>query len=726
MPARWLDELNPQQREAAVHPGGPLLVIAGAGSGKTRTLACRVAWLIEQGVSPERILLLTFTRRAAAEMLARAGKISGGSATGRVWGGTFHAIANRLLRLYGRSLGLSPEFTVMDQADTADLMNLIRGELGLDESKHRFPKKGTLAAVYSRAVNSRTRITELVERYYPWCRGSLEGMRRIFEEYTRRKRAQQVLDYDDLLLFWNALCGSTQTAALVAERFEHVLVDEYQDTNLIQAEILQGLCRAMAAGRAGGGPPNVMVVGDDAQSIYSFRAATVRNILDFPSQFAGTKVVALEQNYRSTQPLLDASNAVMSFAKERFTKNLFSERVSQQKPILFTCVDEAEQCAEVCTQVLRKREEGTELRAQAVLFRAGHHSDQLEVELTRRNIPFVKYGGLKFVEAAHVKDLLAILRVLENPSDEMSWFRVLQLLEGVGPATARRIITGLGVSPAGGGDGAGEEPAASVPDPQPERETPPVGAAPSPLQQLVHSPPEVPAAAREGFRAFCDAVRDCIARVPGTSPGSSELPPAAQIERIRRFYEPLFERLYDNPVVRLRDLDQLELIAGGYSSRGQFLMDLTLDPPNSTQDLAGPPLLDEDYLILSTIHSAKGCEWDVVHIIHVADGMIPSDMSTGSQDEIEEERRLLYVAMTRARDALHMYFPLRYYHHGRGFTDRHSYGQVSRFLPDPVLSLVERRLGGSQAVQAAPESQEVAAAGTTAAVDAMLSGLWDP
>ena len=743
MDAPWLNELNPAQRQAATHGAGPVLVIAGAGTGKTKTLAGRVAFLLGQGVEPQRILLLTFTRRAAAEMLARAARLAPPGATSKVWGGTFHATANRLLRQYGRALGLAPEFSVLDQADAADLMNLIRGELltsreregaglmtpgfrGLNPGlasaseahpKRRFPRKDTLMAIYGRVVNSRTPLAEVLAKSYPWCADDREGIRQVFERYTARKRDQNVLDYDDLLLYWKALCLAPRVGALVAERFEHILVDEYQDTNLIQAEILQAMRRQN---------PNIMVVGDDAQSIYSFRAATVRNILDFPTQFPGAQVITLEQNYRSTGPILDAANAVMAHAAERYTKNLFSQRPSVQKPSIITCADEAAQCDQVCGRVLEKLEQGIALRRQAVLFRAGHHSDMLEVELTRRNIPFVKYGGLKFIEAAHIKDMLAVLRLLDNPGDEMAWFRVLQLLEGVGPGTARRIMAGLGLRGAGTVN-------ANV-DAPPLDSALPVAPGADPLRTLLTRPPMVPPVARLEFSALREAVAHCLgvdgsALVPSAAkqsalaPISRSIAPAAQVQRIRRFYEPIFQRLYDNPAVRLRDLDQLEQIASGYSSRSAFVTDLTLDPPSSTQDLAGPPLLEEDYLVLSTIHSAKGCEWDVVHIIHAADGMMPSDMATGSAAEIDEERRLFYVAMTRARDTLSIYFPLRYYFHPFGRSDRHSYAQLTRFLAESDLALYER-IGPPAEASADPADADAPAPGTRQAIDRMLSALW--
>ena len=703
----YLDELNAAQREAATCAGGPVLVIAGAGTGKTKTLACRVAWLIGQGVAAERIMLLTFTRRAAAEMLSRAGKIiaGGAGATAKVWGGTFHATANRLLRQYGRALGLAPEFTVMDAADAADTMALIRSDQGVAKKERRFPSKTTLAGIYSRMVNARMKLSELVERQYPWVREDIEGIRQIFAGYTRRKREQNVLDYDDLLLYWKALLDVPGVGETVAGRFEHVLVDEYQDTNVVQAEILLGMRRTNK---------NIMVVGDDAQSIYSFRAATVRNILDFPAQFSGdgasggARIIKLEENYRSVQPILDASNAVMAQATERYTKNLFSKRVSAAKPAIVTCLDEAEQCSEVAGRIVEFLEQGIPLRRQAVLFRAGHHSDLLEVELTRRNVPFVKYGGLKFIEAAHIKDMLAMLRLMENPADEISWFRVLLLLNGVGPVTAERMMGSMGLRRNGAEGEAVVRPGMSV-----------VG--------MLASASHVPEPAREEFGGLRKMMEDCVGRGVGGTAGAEgrELPPGAMVERVRKFYEPIFRRIYENPQVRLRDLEQLELIAGQYKSRSAFITDLTLDPPQSTQDLAGPPLLEEDWTTLSTIHSAKGMEWDVVHILHVADGMIPSDMATGTPEEVDEERRLLYVAMTRAKDRLFLYFPLRYYRRQRGVGDAHTYAQLTRFIPEAAAGSLFERLTGKQvhAEQELPGAGAAGVKGSAKAVDEMLRDL---
>ena len=673
-----LERLNPEQSAAVEHLGGPLLVVAGAGSGKTWTLACRVARLVDRGVPPERILLLTFTRRAAREMLSRAEALTGERSVGRVWGGTFHATANRLLRMHGSALGLSSGFTVLDRTDTADLMDLIRGELGLGEGERRFPRKETLADVYSRTVNARTRLTDVLAREYPWCTEQADGIRSIFERYTERKRAQNALDYDDLLLFWEALCRHPAAGPAVAEAFDHVLVDEYQDTNAVQADILASL-RPTGDG--------LMVVGDDAQAIYAFRSATVTNILEFPERFAGTTIVKLERNYRSTRPILDATNAVIALSPQRHAKTLWTERVGGPLPSLLTCIDERDQADAVCRAILAHRERGAALREQAVLFRAGHHSDLLEVELTRRNIPFVKYGGLKFLESAHVKDALAVLRIADNPRDEVSWFRVLQLLDRVGPAGARRVMAAIGLTAPG-----------------------------DPMTRFLEHAIAVPAPARAELGALRETLRDL------TTFGEAGKP-APQVERVRRFLDPLLRRRYDQPEPRLRDLEQLEQLATGHASRERFVTDLTLDPPASTSDLAGPPHLDEDFVTLSTIHSAKGGEWDVVHVIHAADGMIPSDMAAGDPDELEEERRLFYVALTRARDELHVSFPLRYHRSNRGLEDRHWYAQLTRFLPEEVRGLFSLETTYRDEA-AATEDATVVRDGRSSGVDALLAGLW--
>jgi DNA helicase-2/ATP-dependent DNA helicase PcrA len=455
--------------------------------------------------------------------------------------------------------------------------------------------------------------------------------------------------------------------------FDHILVDEYQDTNALQADILATL-------RPGG--QGLMVVGDDAQSIYAFRSATVRNILEFPERFPGTTIVTLEQNYRSTRPILDATNAVIAHSPQRHDKTLWSAREGGERPVLLTCIDERDQADAVCRAILEHRERGTSLREQAVLFRAGHHSDLLEIELARRNVPFVKYGGLKFLESAHVKDALAVLRIADNPRDEVSWFRVLQLLDGVGPAGARRILAAFGVSAPG-----------------------------DPLVRFLEQAIAVPAPARRELDALRETLGDLV------DPPA----PAAQVERVARFLEPLLRRRYDQPEPRLRDLEQLEQLATGFESRERFVTELTLDPPVSTSDLAGPPHRDEDYVVLSTIHSAKGGEWDVVHVIHAADGMMPSDLATGDPDELEEERRLFYVALTRARDVLRVYFPLRYHRSNRGLEGRHWYAQLTRFLPEDVRTYFDT---AATYVDAAPDDAHVHAVAGAGDVDARLAALW--
>jgi DNA helicase-2/ATP-dependent DNA helicase PcrA len=648
-----LDHLNPAQRQAVEYgvgdagPCGPLLIIAGAGSGKTNTLAHRVAHLIAHGASPGRILLLTFTRRAAGEMTRRVDRILRGrapeaphGAAAITWAGTFHAVGARLLRHHAQSIGLDPSFTILDREDAADLLDFVRHELGLADQKSRFPRKATCLAIYSFAVNAQAPLSDVLARSFPWCEGWEAELTRLFSAYVEAKQRQNVLDYDDLLLYWSHTMQVPEVAALVADRFDHVLVDEYQDTNPLQAAILVGL-KPKGTG--------LTVVGDDAQAIYSFRAAAVRNILDFPGLFQPrAAVITLEQNYRSTQPILAASNAVIEQASERFSKSLFSERISQQKPRLITVRDETEQVGYVVERILAAREAGVALKHQAVLFRTSHHSGPLEIELARRNIPFVKYGGLKFLEAAHVKDFISILRWVENPRDRVCGFRVVQLLPGIGPGTARRILAYL-------------------------------EATSFRLDRLEGF--RAPSAAAEDWPAFVELLRllECATAW------------SRQVELVRDWYAPHLDRLYEAVPARTGDLEQLVQVAGGFASRAAFLEDLTLDPPGATSDEAGPPLVDEDYLILSTIHSAKGQEWRAVYILNVVDGCIPSDMSSGTTADLDEERRLLYVAMTRAKDELHLVQPLRFYVHQQPRSgDRHVYAGRTRFISAAILQHFDR------------------------------------
>jgi ATP-dependent DNA helicase UvrD/PcrA len=647
--AAYLDRLNPEQRRAVEHghpaflQAGPLLIIAGAGSGKTSTLAHRVAHLFVNGIDPRRMLLLTFSRRAAGELMRRVDRIATSVlrekatplAGSLAWAGTFHAIGARLLREYAQHIGLDRAFTIHDREDSADLLNLIRHDLGFSRTKQRFPAKGTCLAVYSRAVNAQAPLDEVLRSFFPWCAVWEAELRQLFAAYVEAKQRQCVLDYDDLLLYWSHMMEEPAIASDVASRFDHVLVDEYQDTNRLQAAIL------LALKPSGHG---LTVVGDDAQSIYSFRAATVRNILDFPGHFnPGAEIVTLERNYRSTQPILAAANAVIELAEERFTKNLWSERSSGERPQLVAVADEGAQARYVVEMVLENREAGHALKAQAVLFRASHHSGALEVELTRRNIPFVKFGGLKFLEAAHIKDVLAFLRWAENLRDRVAGFRVIQLMPGAGPATAARLLDGVADA--------------------------------DPLSVIERFKP--PPAATQLWPAFVETVRLVRGRAAGWP---------AELDLVLQWYAPHLERMHEDVVVRQADLAQFAQIAAGSPSRERFLTDLALDPPDATSDEAGVPLLDEDYLILSTIHSAKGQEWKSVFVLNVVDGCLPSDLGTGTTAEIEEERRLLYVAMTRAKDQLYLIVPQRFFTHQQSRNgDRHIYASRTRFIPAASL-----------------------------------------
>ena len=635
---------------------GPLLIIAGAGTGKTTTLAHRVAHLVLQGVDPARILLLTFSRRASQEMRRRANDIvrraieaarGGGTASSSIaqrlsWAGTFHSVSNRLLRHYAPQLGIDPSFTVIDRGDAADLLDTLREEQGLASRERRFPRKDTCLAIYSHRVNSGRPLAESLQAQFPWCAEWEEVLAGLYRAYVSRKQQLGLLDYDDLLLYWHLLMAEPALAAHVGGQFDHVLVDEYQDTNALQGGILQNL-RPDGAG--------ITVVGDDAQSIYSFRAATVENILAFPGRYSPpAEVITLERNYRSVQPVLDAANALMAEAPRQHRKQLQSVREGGAKPRLVAVDDLVSQAEYVCREVLARRETGVTLKRQAVLFRSASHSDLLEVELTRHGIPFVKYGGLKFLEAAHVKDLLAVLRWADNPRNGLAAFRVLQLLPGMGPANARRCID-LQAEAGGSWQALG-------------RFRPPV------------------AAARD-FLALLELM---------TSITASDAPWEGQLQRVREWYGPLLERLYEQAGVRLADLEQLEQLSAQYTSRERFISELALDPPQATSDLAGPPLRDEDYLVLSTIHSAKGMEWDSVYLLNVVDGSFPSEFATGKHELVDEERRLLYVAMTRARDDLQLVQPLRFpitQQAPRG--DRHVYGGRSRFMTGGVLQHLEQK-----------------------------------
>jgi len=662
------DALNPAQRRAATFGAspdgkdgnpGPMLILAGAGTGKTKTLAHRAAHLVLSGVDPARILMLTFTRRAAQEMIRRAqkivaealaerGKMGDRSVQSRLlWSGTFHSVGNRILRLYAKHLGLNPNFTVLDRGDAADLMDVIRHELGYSSKDKRFPRKDACLAIYSYRVNTRLSLKQTLAEQYPWCSEWEQDLTKLYREYVGRKQKHNVLDFDDLLLYWHVMMQTPALAQSLSKSFDHVLVDEYQDTSTLQGEVIYAL---KPDGRG------VTVVGDDAQAIYSFRAAAVENILGFTERYTPkADMVVLAQNYRSTQQILDCANALMSEGSRQYRKTLLSTRQSAQKPCYVSVEDAGGQAEYIVTRILATREVGGSLRRHAILFRSSHHSDVLEVELTRRNIPYVKYGGLKFLEAAHVKDMLSVLLWADNPRNAVAGFRVLKLIAGIGPGHARQALDHLEANAYNVKTLAGYD---------------------------------APQAARldwQRFAAFFEKFADPATPWPG------------QVGLVREWYKPQLERIYDAAFSRAGDLEQLEHLATQHANRERFLTELTLDPPSLTSDQSGMASKDEDYVVLSTIHSAKGQEWDNVYVLNVADGNFPSEFSTGKPEMVEEERRLLYVAMTRARNELHLCAPLKYQVTQQAKDgDGHVYGAKSRFMTDKVLACFEQTTFGGQ------------------------------
>ena len=623
-------ELNDEQRTAVEHEGGPLLVLAGAGTGKTTTLTARVGRLLERGVPAHRVLLLTFTRRAAAEMLGRAAR----DRRQKPWGGTFHSVAHRIVAANAAALGLPGDFAVIDPADAADLLDLVREEQGLARAGRRTPRKGLLLDLYSRSVNTGRPLSETLSETAPWAADLVEPVAGVIKAYVARKRSRALLDFDDLLLYWRAAVRDEVLGRRLAGLLDAVLVDEYQDVNQLQVDIVHGLCA---------GDTVLTAVGDDAQAVYGFRGASARHILDLPAQFPGTTVVRLVRNYRSSQPILDLANAAWTGAAVRYAKDLVAVRAGGVRPELVDCADEATQAEEVCARVLAARERGSRLRDQAVLFRAGRGSDLLELELTRRRIPYVKYGGLRYLEAAHVKDLLALYRLADNPRDETAWFRLLQLLDGVGPATARRVVDSLDLDRDGVLD---RWDGTALP---------------------------------ECARADADRL---VAALAERGPDRADT--------LRQALVPVVQGAYPDAAARLADLERLSAAAAEHGDLRTFVVELALDPPRSTGADAVPPSVDEDWLVLSTVHSAKGLEWNAVHLLHVTEGSFPSDMGVSTPDGLDEERRLFHVALTRARDTLHLYAPLRYHHHPRARDDRHSFAQRSRFLDETALACCDR------------------------------------
>jgi len=625
----YAELLNPAQLEAVTHRDGPLLVVAGAGSGKTRTLIYRVARLVEGRVPPQSILLLTFTRRAAQEMLRRAEQLVGEQSRA-VAGGTFHSFANSVLRRHGSSIGLQPNFTILDRSDMEDVINLIRTRMGLASRERRFPKKGTLAAMISMARNKGRTLEEELEEDYGYLWDSRAELLQLAAAYDSYKRERGLLDYDDLLYRTVELMEQQEgIRRQLSNTYRYVMVDEYQDTNAIQAKLV----RLLAATHH-----NVMAVGDDAQSIYSFRGANFRNIMDFPQLFPGAKIIKLEENYRSLQGILDLSNQVISRASESYTKTLFTRRMGELRPLLVKAEDEHMQSRFVAQRVLDLREDGVNLDDIAVLFRSSFHSFDLELELQRRDIPFIKRGGFKFIETAHIKDTLAHLRVIANPVDAVSWLRVLLLLKGVGHRKAEQLIERLVAS----ADPAGE---------------------------LLERTAAAKGASIEGLARLAAL----LSRI-----NAGEARPAQRLAAVLEYYLPLMREAYpDDYPKRERDLEHFQTITERYRSLQSMLADMALEPPNDSigDVLAVEP--EEGLLTLTTIHSAKGLEWKVVFLIWAADGRFPGPQSA-DPESLEEERRLMYVAGTRARDELYISYPIHMFDRSVGYV----MGRVSRFLED--------------------------------------------
>ena len=662
-----LDGLNEEQRRAVTYTGGPLLILAGAGTGKTRTLMARAAWLCEQGVPPGRILLLTFTRRAAEDMLSRAVPRAR-TASGRITGGTFHAIAHRIIRQHAESFSLPPEFTVIDPADVADLLDADREEHGLVGTQRRAPRAAVCADIYTRCVNTQLTVAEVVRGGFPWCTDYTAQLAGLFRSYVGHKRSHGLVDFDDLLLLWRAALADPAAGPVLRGMFDAVLVDEYQDVNAVQADIVRLLLPE--SGR-------LTCVGDDAQAIYAFRGADPEHLRRLAVTLPGLGVVRLARNYRSRQAVLRLANAVRP-QSDGLELELTAARGSGSRPVMVRCHDEATQAREICARVLEAHEAGTDLRDQAVLVRAAHHSDVLEVELAARGIPFVKYGGLRFTEAAHVKDFLAAARVVANPADDVAWFRVLRLHEGIGPVHARRLTEVL----------------------RP--------AQPAPFERWKDAVDAAPRRARAALAATIGGLAGALAVEPAGGRAAAVL---------AALNDPLRAR-YPDADIRIADLQRLADAAVSRPSLHDALAELALDPPVSASDLAGPPRQDEDFLVISTVHSAKGLEWPVVHLPHLVDGAVPSDMALASREGLAEEQRLFYVAVTRARDQLFLYAPMRLHHHRLAGDDRHSYAQLSRFLDD-------RALAACESVQAAPPQPLLPRTGQLSArIEADLDRLW--
>jgi DNA helicase II / ATP-dependent DNA helicase PcrA len=634
----WDEGLDDAQLAVASHDDSPLVVLAGAGTGKTRALVARVARLLERGAPPERVLLLTFTRRAADEMLARAANLAGLRGDRQPRGGTFHSVAHRYVSAYAEVLGLSAGFSVMAPSESCDLMDLMRSRYGLSGTEVRSPRSATLVEIYSRCVNTCRPLHEVLKVDFPWCAPHLDAICELFRAFTERKSGSALVDFDDLLLYWRALLSDKELGRHLAEMFDHVLVDEYQDVNSMQVDIVRLLS---PHGRG------LTVVGDEAQAIYGFRGAEPRHLRELVLALPDASTIKLERNFRSRQRILDVANAVRPQSPGA-PVCLYSERGRGSRPKLVRCHDASSEARAIADNVLEAHERGTPLRQQAVLVRAAHHSDLVELELTSRRVPYRKYGGLRFLEAAHVRDFVTAARLLDNPHDEVAWYRLLRLHDGIGPSRARSLVETL----------------LRLPD-------------------ILGNWPEIVAAAPfEARAALSGTLGKMVEARASTAPGR-------RAETVLDAIRPLLIGRYPDATVRILDLERISGAAAGVTDLAAWLAELTIDPPAATGDFAGPPRLDEDFVIISTIHSAKGLEWSVVHVPHVVDGSIPIDMALATPAGVDEERRLFYVAITRSRDELYLYAPLRMPYHRRGADDRHGFAIISRFLDQNVTSALE-------------------------------------
>lgn len=628
------NELNQAQHEAVLHKDGPLLIIAGAGSGKTRTLTYKVARLIEDGVSPENILLLTFTRRAAREMISRAENILG-AGLGKITGGTFHSFANMILRRYARFADLKNNFTVIDRSDAEDVVNHIRGKI-IDKKEKRFPKKSTILDIYSKTINKDIPIEEIIKKEYKQFEHCTEKLIEIANAYNNYKKERSMLDYDDLLLYLKALLMSNEEVRKqISRKYKYVLIDEYQDTNSIQAQIV----RLIASEHN-----NVTAVGDDSQSIYSFRGANFKNILEFPNLYEGCKIVTLEQNYRSSQNILDFANKILEQAKEKYSKELFSTIQSSEKPAIICCENTHAEGEFVVQRILEFcNEDGLSLDDIAVLSRSASLMFDVETQLVKQKIPYRKIGGLKFTETAHVKDITAYLRIILNPYDEISLNRILLLQKGIGASTINKLLPVLTIQ--------GSKATADMLPVKPSQR--------ADLGNLL---------------TLLSEARNQIAD------------PKAVTEKVLAYYEPILMEHYDDASKRLKDFDHILYLSSKYLNLEDFLSDMALEPPESSITDAEEGAVMDECLTLSTIHGAKGTEYKAVFVIGAVDGRFPSMYSFNSPEELDEELRLFYVAVTRAKTYLYVSYPIDMFDRATGMV----LSKPSRFTENISPEILER------------------------------------